>query len=193
MLHILEMEGEVFMEMDSYDAGLVIIKLDDHLYHIIPGLISISNMTMHLQTIRAEDVHWKNKTIFELNKQIFSKVVISKEVTDPSYPEAGIYVKSYGYGINLMAVFYFSHTLVGMKLTGSVFVPSGKTSFTIDMDTQEVRVQHASQGYQNPYWSEDYEIQGNITKYSFAMENHLTSYDDTVYYHISRFVSIIIK
>ena len=92
-----------------------------------------------------------------------------------------------------MAVFYFSHTLVGMKVTGSVFVPSGKTSFTIDMDTQEVRVQHASQGYQNPYWSEDYEIQGNITKYSFAMENHLTSYDDTVYYYISRFVAIIIK
>ena len=68
MLHILEKEGEVFMEMDSYDAGLVIIKLDDHLYHILPGLITISNMTMHLQTISAEDVHWRNKTIFEMNK-----------------------------------------------------------------------------------------------------------------------------
>ena len=30
MLHILEKEGEVFMEMDSYDAGLVIIKLEEY-------------------------------------------------------------------------------------------------------------------------------------------------------------------
>ena len=191
MLHILEKEGDVFMEMDSYDEGLVIIKLDGHLFHILPRLITISNMTMHLRMIKEEDVQWKNKTSFELNSQVFSKVVISKEVTAPSYPEAGIYVKSYGYGINLMAVFYFSNTLVGMKLTGSVFVPSGKTSFTIDMDTHEVKVQHASTGYQDPYWSDDYEMV-NISKYSFEMDNHLTSYDDTVYYHISRFEAIIV-
>ena len=191
MLHILEKDGEVFMEMNSYDEGLVIIKLNAHLYHIIPGLITITNMTMHLKTIREEDVQWKNKTTFELNTKIFSKVVISKEVTNPAYPEAGIYVKSYGYGINLMAVFYFSNTLVGMKLTGSVFVPSGKTSFTINMKTQEVKVQHASTGYKDPYWSDDY-VMGNITKYSFEMENYLTTYDDTVYYHISRFVPIVI-
>ena len=180
------------MELDSYDEGLVIIKLNGNLFHIVPRLITISNMTMHLRTIRAEDVKWKNNTAFELNQQVFSKVVISKEVTDPAYPEAGIYIKNYGYGINLMAVFYFSHTLVGMKLTGSVFVPSGKTSFTINMETQEVKVQHASSGYQDPYWSDDYEMV-NITKYTFQMENHLTSYDDTVYYHISRFVPIILK
>ena len=114
MLHILEMEGEVFMEMDSFQEGLVIIKLGRHLYHIVPGLITISNMTMHLKTIRAEDVLWKNKTIFVHNQHIFSKVVIYKDVVNSSYPEPGIYVKSYGYGINLMAVFYISNTLVFM-------------------------------------------------------------------------------
>ena len=34
-----------------------------------------------LKTIRAEDVQWKNNSIFKLHNQIFTK-----EVTDPSYP-----------------------------------------------------------------------------------------------------------
>eukprot|EP00092_Neocalanus_flemingeri_P005101 GFUD01005485.1.p1 GENE.GFUD01005485.1~~GFUD01005485.1.p1 ORF type:complete len:270 (+),score=62.97 GFUD01005485.1:41-850(+) len=190
-LHILEKEGEVFMEMDSFEEGLVIVKLGGHLYNVVPGFITISNMTMHLKTIRAGDVQWKNNNIFELNQHIFSKVIISKEIPVPSYPEPGIYVKSYGYGINLIDVYYSSNDLVGMKLTGSVFVPSGKTSFTINMETEEVRVQHASQGFQGPYWSEDYEMV-NITKYGFEMDTHQNSYDDTVYHHISRFVPIII-
>merc|ERR1711872_346811 len=58
MLKILEKEGEVYMEMNSYDAGLVIIKLSKHLFNIVPGLITISNMTMHLMTIKEEDVKW---------------------------------------------------------------------------------------------------------------------------------------
>ena len=59
------------MDMDSYDAGMVIIT----------------------STIRAEDFKWKNKTMFQMNKQIFSKFAISKKVTDPSYPEDGMYAR----------------------------------------------------------------------------------------------------
>ena len=146
------------MEMDSYEEGLVLVKFGGHLYNIVPGFITISNMTMYLKTIRAGDVQWKNNNIFELDQHIFSKVIISKEVPDPSYPEPGIYVKKYGYGINLIVVFYSSNTLVGMKLTGSVFVPSGKRTFTLNINTHELRVQHASRGYQGAYWSDNYEM-----------------------------------
>ena len=44
----------------------------------------------------------------------------------------------YSYGLGLVKIDYLSDKLVGVKLTGSKFVPSGKSSFMVDMESQQV-------------------------------------------------------
>eukprot|EP00092_Neocalanus_flemingeri_P015252 GFUD01016482.1.p1 GENE.GFUD01016482.1~~GFUD01016482.1.p1 ORF type:complete len:307 (-),score=63.30 GFUD01016482.1:68-988(-) len=188
----LENEGVVFMEMDSFQKGLLIIKLGGQFYTIDDSFITITNMTMPLKTLSPQDVNWKNLESFEFKQREFSKVIISKEAPDSSYPVPGIYVKSTSSGNDLVMVFYSSTNLVGMKLTGSAHVPSSKTTFTFNMETNELMVQHANKGFVSPYWSEDYKMV-NITKYKFKLDNHKNSKDDSVYDHISRFVPFVIE
>ena len=74
--------------------------------------------------------------------------------------------------------------------SGSAFVPSGQKTFKIDMETGEVKVQHASKRFRNPHWTLEYKMV-RIEKNFMEMEHNYNMHDDTKYYHISQFRPII--
>jgi len=195
-LDMLNKEGEVFMEKESFEEGQVLVKLNGTLYDIIPHLAVLSNMTMFLETVSPEEVVWQNEETFDMSGHIFTKVNISNEKPEEDdIPEPGIYVKTKSGKNTLILVYYSAEEgskrmkLMGMKLTGSAFVPSGMANFEFDFDMSELVVQHAYKNFVSPYWNRNYEMMA-MEKYFFEMT--LSSSTMNMYNHISRFEVIVI-
>merc|ERR1711976_47909 len=62
-------------------------------------------------------------------------------------------------GVQLVNIEYTnSTTLMATKLTGGVYVPSGKPNFRLDLSSRKLEFNIAGTGYKHPYWAKDHSL-----------------------------------
>ena len=160
-------------------------------FKIDPADIDLDNKIILLQEIEYSRVAFRGEVgmvVYNLN--YFKQAKFSSEVPDKSFPKSCMYIvdkKASGLGIHIVNVEYFNKTaILGTKLTGDSYVPSGAPTIRLDMISKKLEMQYAWSGYRNPYWNKDLNLFESSTTSEIHLRRESTGVVDT-FVHISQF------